>query len=91
MAKFLPPIVIPFLTAIMVASRVVPIVLLVPSGGASGAVHALLIGSAISSLCWFGLYLKSFVFSAAAHDSVIVRPDDAPAAVGARRSNGDFE
>lgn len=89
--KFLPPVVIPILTAVMVISRVVPIVLLVPSGGALGAAHALLIGSAISSACWFGLFLKSFVFSGVARDSVIVRPGESSSAAGLDRSNGDLE
>ena len=70
--KFLPPMVIPVLTVISVVSRVVPIVLLVPGGGAMGAVQAMLIGTAISAFCWFGLFCMKFAFSDTTHESVIV-------------------
>ena len=63
--KFLSPKILPFIAAVVLLGRVIPILLLVPTGGRQGAVHAILIGSVITALVWFAVYLVGFVFPGA--------------------------
>ncbi len=63
-SKFLSPSYLPALSTISLISRVIPLVIFVPTGGQHGAVLALLIGSAITAVAWLALYLRHFVFAA---------------------------
>jgi len=60
--KFLTVKAIPVLTAVRIVSRIVPILVLVPTRGQRGAVEAFLAGSTVTSAMYYGVYLKSFVF-----------------------------
>lgn len=59
--KFLSIRWIPALAYFGLAARVVPLLMLVPTGGRMGAVQAMLIGSTIASAAWFALYLYKLV------------------------------
>lgn len=59
--KFLAISWVPALAYFGLAARVVPLLLLVPSGGQRGAVQAMLIGSAIASAAWYALYVYKLV------------------------------
>ncbi len=62
-SKFLNPNLLPALSTISLIARIIPLVILVPTGGKHGAVLALLIGSAITALAWLLLYLRHFVLA----------------------------
>ncbi len=61
--KFLSPNIIPVLAVFSVIGRIIPIILLVPSGGSLGAVQAMAIGSLVTGLAWLIAYLRGFVFT----------------------------
>lgn len=60
--KFLSPRVVPLLALGGFLGRVIPIFLLVPTGGRIGAVQAMLVGSIVAATLWFAVYLRAFVF-----------------------------
>ncbi|MFQ5806549.1 MAG: lipopolysaccharide biosynthesis protein [Phycisphaerae bacterium] len=59
--KFLSPRLIPVLAVISVVARVVPLLVLVPTGGERGAAVALLIGSSVMAVAWFLTYALAFI------------------------------
>lgn len=59
--KFLSIKWIPALAYFGLAARVVPLLVLVPNGGRTGAVQAMLIGSTIASVAWYALYVYKLV------------------------------
>jgi O-antigen/teichoic acid export membrane protein len=61
--KFLPPKYLPIMTAIGAVAQIVPLVLLVPTGGAYGAAQAMLVGTGFTAAIWTVVYLRYFVFS----------------------------
>jgi O-antigen/teichoic acid export membrane protein len=59
--KFLSPNIIPVLAFASVVARVLPMLWLVPRFGKTGAVQAMLIGSAVAALLWLGTYVLYFI------------------------------
>jgi O-antigen/teichoic acid export membrane protein len=62
-SKFLSPAALPLLSFASLVARLVPLLLLVPRGGAAGAVRALFIGGLVTAALWATLFLRSFVFT----------------------------
>lgn len=60
--KFLAPRWLPVLAGVGLVARVLPLLLLVPTGGARGAVWALLIGCGITACLWVVTYIGGFLF-----------------------------
>ena len=67
--KFLAPGWLPVLAGAGLVARVLPLVLLVPTGGAAGAVTALLIGSIVTSLIWATAFVNGFIRKGAELDA----------------------
>lgn len=63
--KFLPANWIPILVTIAAVGKIVPILILVPTGGRVGAAQAMLVGAVISALAWFAVYFICFVYGGA--------------------------
>ena len=59
--KFCPPWILPCLAAWTLVTRLVPLLLFIPSGGAKGAVSGLLIGSILSGGAWLVVFVYYFL------------------------------
>ncbi|MCP4245470.1 MAG: oligosaccharide flippase family protein [bacterium] len=59
--KFLSPRLLLLLTAATLVGRMIPLLVLVPAGGALGAARAMLIGASIQGSLWLGVFVRRFV------------------------------
>ncbi len=67
--KFLPPGYLPWMAALGVTGRIVPLLLLVPTRGPLGAAQAMCIGGLFAAAIWAAVYVWKFVLSDADHSS----------------------
>ncbi|MCH7812856.1 MAG: hypothetical protein IID40_02425, partial [Planctomycetes bacterium] len=67
--KFLSSRVLLVVTGVGLVGRAVPLLILIPSGGALGAAQGMLIGSSIQGALWLGVFVRFFVMDGALKDS----------------------
>ena len=63
--KFLSPRLLLVITGVGLVGRAVPLLMLIPAGGALGAAQGMLIGSSIQGSLWLGVFVWRFVLDRA--------------------------
>jgi O-antigen/teichoic acid export membrane protein len=89
--KFLSPRTLPWLSGVSAVFRLLPLIVLVPSGGALGAAQAMFVGGALTALVWAGVYLWSFVLAGRARETSAdaAEPASGPEGPGSQASHED--